>query len=375
MTDFSFKTDVSAEEAAADIAAQLKSKFREVECRLDEVEQKAVRKGGGGDLGSLDSPGRAFVDADNVRGFLSDVTAGRRVGCEVKAIITSATTVAAGSAGDLAQATRDDTFVGPKRRLTVRSLLPTIQVTSGSVEYAAQTGYTNAAATVAEGAAKPQSDLQYDLVNVPIRTLAHWVIASRQILDDAPQLQGLIDTELRYGLAYAEELQLLNGGGTGTDLNGIYTQATAFAAGSLVIAAATKLDVLGAAILQNTLAEEPVTGIVVHPSDWMGMRLLKNTDGEYIMGPPGADVEPRLFGVPTVVTPAMGAGNFLVGNFQRATLYDRWQARVEISTEDSDNFRKNLCTILAEERIGLAVKNAAAFTKGSYATAITDLAS
>lgn len=375
MSDFQFKTDGSAEELARDVADQIKGKFREVEARLDDVEQKAVRKGGGLDFAPPESPGRLFVDSDSVKGFLSDVTAGRRVGCEVKAIITSATTIAAGSAGDLAQATRDDTFVGPKRRLTVRSLLPTIQVTSGSVEYAKQTGYTNAAATVAEGDAKPQSDLQYDLVNVPIRTLAHWVIASRQILDDAPQLQGLIDTELRYGLAYAEELQLLLGDGLTTNLNGIYTQATAFAAGSLVIASATKLDVIGAAILQNTLAEEPVTGIVVHPSDWTGMRLLKNADGEYIMGPPGADVEPRLFGVPTVVTPAIGAGNFLVGNFQRATLYDRWQARVEISTEDSDNFRKNLCTILAEERIGLAVKNAAAFTKGSYATAITDLAS
>jgi len=72
----------------------------------------------------------------------------------------------------------------------------------------------------------------------------------------------------------------------------------------------------------------------------------------------------------------MTAGKFLVGNFQKATLYDRWQVRVEVSTEDSDNFRKNLVTVLAEEeRIGLAVKNAAAFTKSSYATAITDLAS
>ena len=200
-------------------------------------------------------------------------------------------------------------------------------------------------------------------------------MASRQILDDAPQLKGLIDTDLLYGLRYAEELQLLHGDNTGTNLNGIYTQATAFAAGSTVIPNANKIDVIGVAMTQNALAEEPVTGVVVHPSDWASMRLLKSVDGEYIMGPPGADVEPRLFGAPAVVTQAMIAGKFLVGNFDAATLYDRMAARVEVSTENSDNFRKNLVTVLAEERIGLAVKAPTAFTKGDFATAITDLAS
>ena len=77
-------------------------------------------------------------------------------------------------------------------------------------------------------------------------------------------------------MQYAEELQLLHGDNTGTNLNGIYTQATAFAAGTTVIATANKLDVIGVAMTQNALAEEPVTGVVVHPRDWAEMRLLKN---------------------------------------------------------------------------------------------------
>lgn len=343
--------------------------------RLDELEQKLARRGSSDSGSSVKSFGQQFIESESVQMFLSDVTAGRRVGCEVKAIITSTPTPGLGAAGGLVVPTRDETFVGPQRRLRVRDLLPTIQVSSGSVEYARRKTFTNAAANVAEGALKPQSDLEYQLVTEAIRTIAHWVLASRQILDDAPQLKGLIDTDLLYGLGYAEELQLLHGTGAGTDLNGIYTQAANFAAGSLVIPTATKLDVIGAAILQNALAEEPVTGIVVHPADWTEMRLLKNADGEYVMGPPGADVEPRLFGVSTVVTQAMLAGKFLVGNFERATLYDRMSARVEVSTEDSDNFRKNLVTVLAEERIGLAVKNPTAFVKGDFAAAKTDLAS
>lgn len=235
--------------------------------------------------------------------------------------------------------------------------------------------YTNSADTVAEAALKPQSDLQVDLISVPIRTIAHWMLASRQIMEDAPQLRDLIDTELLYGLQLVEEDQLLNGGGTGTDLNGIYTQATAFAA-TTTATSPNKIDVILHAMLQGALSELPPTGIVIHPGDWTSMRGLKDGDGRYILGDPAANVEPRLFGLPVVATQAIASGTFLVGDFAgSATLYDRWQARVEISTEDSDNFRKNLLTVLAEERIGLAVKRPAGFIKGSFATAITDLTS
>lgn len=347
----------------------------EVKARLDEVEQKAARAPG--DAPSAPpTAGSQFVAASEVKSFLENPSAGRRIGLEMKATITSATTLADGSAGDLTTAYRDTTLLMPKRRMTVRGLLPVVQVTQGSVEYPKQTGLTNNAATVAEGATKPQSELQYDLVQVPIRTIAHWMLASRQILDDAPQLQGLIDTELRYGLSYVEDAQLLNGAGTGTDLNGIYSQATAFAAGSNIQTSPNRIDVILFSILQGALADLPPTGVVMHPSDWTLIRGLKNADGDYIMGPPGADVEPRLFGLPVVATPAMGAGTFLTGDFQgSATLYDRWQARVEVSTEDSDNFRKNLVTVLCEERIGLAVKRTNAFIKGTFAAAITDLTS
>lgn len=38
-----------------------------------------------------------------------------------------------------------------------------------------------------------------------------------------------------------------------------------------------------------------------------------------------------------------------------AQLYDRQKATVELSTENSDNFRRNLVTIRGEERVALTV--------------------
>jgi HK97 family phage major capsid protein len=189
-------------------------------------------------------------------------------------------------------------------------------------------------------------------------------------------LQSYIDGRLRYGLAFKEEQQLLNGAGTGTDLNGVYTQATAFAAGTSIVTTPTKLDALLYAMLQGVLAELPATGHVLNPIDWTNIRSTKDTQGRYIVGDPNSTMDGSLWGLPVVATQAMTNGTFLTGAFQLgAQIFDRMDARVEISTEDSDNFRKNLVTILAEERLALAVYRPEAFIKGTFSTAITDLTS
>ena len=181
---------------------------------------------------------------------------------------------------------------------------------------------------------KPQSDLKFDIRTAAVTTIAAWVLATRQILDDAPMLQSYIDGRLRYGLAYAEELQLLHGDGTGTNLHGIYTQATAFADPG-VVPLPQRLDVLRFAMLQATLAEYQATGFVLHPTDWAGIELTKDSQGRYIIGDPKAESQPRVWGLPVVATQAMLLGKFLIGAFrQGAQIFDRQNATVELSTED-----------------------------------------
>ena len=81
-----------------------------------------------------------------------------------------------------------------------------------------------------------------------------------------------------------------------------------------------------------------------------------------------------MWGLPLVNTPAMTAGDFLVGNFQMgATIYERMGVEVLISTENVDDFETNRATVRAEERVAIAVKRPQAFTKGTFSTAITDL--
>ena len=348
-------------------------KHNELDARLKEIEQKMVR--GASSPERAKSVGEMVTDSEDLKAFVKSGGKGR-VTIGVKAIISALTTDANGSAGDLIVPQRQPGVLAlPQRRMTVRDLLTPGRTASNAVQYVKETGFTNAAAPVSEtaGSAKPQSEIKFDIVTTSVTTIAHWVLATKQILDDVPMLQSYIDGRLRYGLMYAEEGQLLNGGGTGTDLNGIYTQATAYAAPITPTAAGnmTKIDVIRLAILQAFLAEFPSNGIVMHPSDWADIELTKTDDGAYLFANPQGGSEPRLWRLPIVETQSMTVDTFLTGAFQLgAQIFDREDANVEISTEDSDNFRKNLVTIRAEERLALAVYRPESFIKGAFATAL-----
>lgn len=332
-----------------------------VEAILNDLEQKMDQP-----MGSFAPPqtwGRQVAESEQVKS-LAGITGSQpgRVRVELKDI-TSAPT----SGGALDPSMRD-TQVNPLpgRQPRIRDLLMTINTTSGNVEYVDQTTRTNNAAPQAEGALKAESAFAWELKNLPIRTIAHWTKASVQILADAPQLQSIIDTELRYGLALAEENQLLNGDGLSPNLDGLLTNAAAYVA-DFTPTTETMIDKVGLGMLQVTLADYVPNGVILHPSDWMRIRLLKNADGEYLLGDPQSNPNPLLFGLPVVATTAIAKDTFLVGDFRRAaTLYDREQANVALSTEDGDNFVRNLVTIRAEERLGLAVKNPNAMSLGDF---------
>ena len=345
---------------AADVAM---TKLNELRAQVEELEQKAARRKE--EQTEAKSLGDQFVESDSFKSLAGSASQRGRADMQVKATITSVTTDTAGAAGDLVSATRLPGIVSPQlRRMTVRDLITPGRMDGNTLEYVKETGFTNAAAGVAEGAAKPQSDLKFDLVSTTAKVIAHHMKASRQILSDASMLASYINERMLYMLRFVEENQLLNGNGTGQNLLGIIPQATAYAApGGLTSAQA--MDQMRLAMLQAELAEYPATGHVMNPIDWTRIELLKDTTGRYIIGNPQGTTAPRLWNLPVVATQAIAQDKFLTGAFKLgAQLFDRWLARVEVATENEDDFIKNLVTILAEERLALAVYRPEAFIYG-----------
>ena len=343
-------------------------KMNELTERVTSMDQKLARAAEFGNAAAgAKSLGEQFIDNEQVKAFLGTTEKRGKAQIMLKATITSAVANAAGSAGAAVDSTRLPGIVSPNdRRMTVRDLIMPGQMDGSVLEYVREKGFTNNAAPVAEGALKPQSDIQLELISTTAKVIAHTAKASRQILDDAAQMRSYIDGRLRYGLAFKEEQQLLNGDGTGQNLLGIMPQATAYAApGAITATSPTVIDQLRFAMLQVALAEYPATGMVLNPIDWARIETTKDTEGRYIIGNPQGTVTPTLWGIPVVATQAMTIDKFLVGAFQLgAQVFDRWQARVEIATENEDDFVKNLVTMLCEERLALAVYRPQAFVFG-----------
>lgn len=349
---------------------ELLLKHGELQANLTHAEQvlaKLEANGAGGDV-QHESFGQKFVNSDEYKSFAGKTTPRGRVDMTYKAAITSVTTNTDGAAGDLVTTTRLPGVIGmPQRRMTVRDLITPGTMDGNALEYVKETGFTNAADMVAEGSKKPESSLKYDVVSTTAKVIAHYVKASRQILSDASQLASMIDGRLRYGLAFKEEQQLLNGTGVGQELLGIIPQATAFVNPMVPPGTGTSIDMIRQAMLQAFLAEYPATGIVMNPIDWATIELLKDTTGRYIIGNPQGSINATLWNLPVVETQAVQVDKFLTGAFKLgAQVFDRWQARVEVATENEDDFVKNMVTILAEERLALAVYRPQAFVYGDF---------
>jgi HK97 family phage major capsid protein len=260
------------------------------------------------------------------------------------------------------------------RRFMIRDLLPQVTTTSNLVEFTQEQSFTNNAGPQfdstspdphSESALKNESAITFLLANTPVVTLAHFIPASRQILDDAPALAQFINARLVYGLKLEEEDELLTGSGSNGELSGLITNATTFSGGSTNL---TALGALALAIGQLIAANFAPGAIVLSPADWYSSKILlaKDTQGRYIFGDPGSAAEPRLWGIPVAVSNAMTAGHFLVMDGQRAaTIYDRENATVRVAEQHSDWFARNMVAVLAEERLALAITNTAAMVYGA----------
>lgn len=332
--------------------------------RLEDIEQKGSRRSGVD--GRVKSVGHQAIEAEALKTFAQSVQGGRRLSIPVKNI-TLTTDIAEGVVEPQRLPGID---VMPKQRLFIRDLIAPGRTTSPAIFWIQQTGFTNNAAVVPENTAKPYSDIEFATKITPVVTIAHMFKASKQIMDDFAQLQSTIDAELRYGLKYVEEQEILFGAGGAGNLEGIVPQATPFAP-AFEPEMRTNIDDLRLAILQAQLARLPVSGFVIHSTDWAGIELTKDANGGYILANPLRIAGPTLWGRPVVETEIPEfEGEFLAGAFSTgAQLFDREDANVVISTENVDDFEKNMISIRCEERVALAVKRPEAFVTGAFGTA------
>ncbi|HDC2550766.1 TPA: phage major capsid protein [Salmonella enterica] len=353
--------------AAVDKMASEFNALREAEktlkAAIGELEQHVAQMPLANAKHIVETVGQQVISAEALKTFSASVEGGKRVSIPVNAALISSGV----DEGVVEPQRLPGIDTTPKQRLFIRDLIAPGRTSSPAIFWVQQTGFTNKAAVVAENTTKPYSDIAFATKITPVTTIAHMFKASKQILDDFAQLQSTVDAEMRYGLKYVEEQEILFGDGTGVHLHGIVPQASAFSA-EFRVEQQNGIDDLRLAMLQAQLARFPASGHVLHFIDWAKIELTKDTLGRYILANPSGLTGPTLWGLPVVATEAAAfKGKFLTGAFNAgAQIIDREDANVVISTENADDFEKNMISIRCEERLALAVKRPEAFIYGSF---------
>lgn len=260
----------------------------------------------------------------------------------------------------------------PSRRVHIRQLIPNGSTDAQTIRYPKESAYDNGAATAAQGATLGQSDFDLTASSVNMEKLGTFMRITDEMLNDTPQLLSYLSARVPEKILSLEDSQILNGDGTSPNLDGLFTDGSAFAAGGFAagIESANEYDVLVVALNQLALSNYSADTILVNPTDLHKIALLKNTANDYLRQQIYSGLQPSIMGVNVTASTAVSAGSFLVGNLAVATqLWIRENLAIEFSREDSTNFRDGFVTVKASERVALTNYLPNAIVQGSFATA------
>ena len=348
--------------------AELVEQSESLQAKFQEFEQTALTgmKGGGE---RRQSWGEKFIDSDAFKGFIDGSSDRARI--EVKNTILGE----GGSPQDpenviVPEDRLPGIVPGAFRQLSILDFFPMGATSSNQIQYTRENTWTNNAAERAEGTQKAESALTFELVDDPVRTIAHFIKLSKQVLDDAPALQSYVDRRLRHGLRNRLERQILRGDGTSPNISGLSASGrhTAFTPES----GDNQFDSISKAKYAVLGADYSANAIFLNPADWGAIERLKrgSTDDDYLAGD-GAmlsyiqnGMTPVVWGLPVVASNNVEEGKFYVLDSMATQLFMRQGATVEMFEQDEDNAQHNLVTVRAELRAALATFTPAAIRYG-----------
>jgi HK97 family phage major capsid protein len=248
------------------------------------------------------------------------------------------------------------------RRVYLTDLLPRIPVSTGSVEYVQDISpladMANKAVETTEGSAKPQAGITTQLNVEPIATVPAWVNITRQAAADVPQMQGYLDTRLRYSLKRRFDIQTIAGDGSLPNIKGLKNRSgiVTYAPGS---AEARAISIRHSITLMEAAESVPEI-IVLNPADAelfdltnfavAGVHATPDSEG-------GAQQAPSrtAWGLTQVHSNAMASGTALLIDPMATAILDRMQPTAYMTDSHASNFTANILTLLLELRAGLAL--------------------
>ena len=363
--------EASLKSEISNLTNSYNEKFEAATKRMDAIEMESKKTFSGATTKSF----KAAIEESLKNGSIDAMLKGNSNAArfEVKADMTMAADYTGVVAGETVV---PNIKFDPSRSTHIRTLLPIGSTDAQTIRFPKESGYADNAAATAQGSTLGQSDFDITATSVNVEKIGTYMRLTEEMLADTPQLTSYLSARVPGKVLSAEDNEILNGDGSSPNLDGLFTDGAAFSAGSfaLAIESANEFDVLTVALNQLNLSNYQADTILLNPTDFHKIVLLKSTANEYLRNQIIQGVQPAIMGVPIVLSTAVTAGKFLVGNLSLATqLWIRDGLGIEFSREDSTNFRDGFVTVRAQERVALTNYAPNAIVQGTFSTAKTAL--
>lgn len=347
----------------------LSNKFVEINDRIDQSEVNMKKSFETATKANFKS---SLTDAIE-GGALKGLTEGNYNSAKFEVKAAGDMNISGNTTGDVAEI---DRIAGIKadalRSDHIRGLLPIGSTDAQTISFVKEANAENGAAAVAEGSTLAQSDIDLVETTVKLEKIGTYMRITEELLSDVPALTSFLSARVPQRILAAEDNEILNGDGSTPNLDGLFTDGTAFAEGNFAdaVESANEYDVLIAALNQLQLANYKANVILMNPTDLHKIVLLKSTANEYLKNQIYQGLQPSIAGVPIVTNTAVTAGKFLTMDSNRATqFWIRQNLAVEFSKEDSTNFRDGFVTVRATERVALTNYETSGIVQGTFSTA------
>lgn len=267
------------------------------------------------------------------------------------------------SAGFAPQSIRAAGFVeAVTRPIQLLDIIPAFQTDQAVYTYMEETLRTHGAAATAEGATFAESAFAFTERTSPVEKITDSVPVTDEQLEDVAAMSGYLDTRISFGLRQRLDQYCLVGTGAAPQLRGLKN-----VAGILTQAkgADPVMDVFYKAMVNVRITGRSIpTHHLIHPLDWMGIRLTRTADGIYIFGAPTEAGPERLWGLPVVQIESDVQGRGYTGSFQpqNVSLHEKKGVDIQIGFVGTQ-FAEGKRTVRGDTRWALAWTRPAAFSE------------
>lgn len=355
------------EEKSQDIEKAIAKFEGRLEAMSEKAQEPKVEK-----LGLAESMFKTYKD--NLEAIKDAVEKGGKLN-----LSTKDTTITADYSGTYALTDFDtevDRFV--RKRYGILENSNTGATTGKFVTYVQQTADSKVGWTE-EAGEKIEGEPQWEEISEEVKKIASYVKVSKEMLEDLSFIRAEINNDLMLSVRQGIEQALITGApGSINGLLDVGMGLPVFGAGSfaLSIPNANITDLLRVVMAQIEQANFTPTHVIMNPEDIAKLQLTKGTDNTYTypMYLPTQDGmgEMRVAGMRIISSTYIAQDKYVVGDLSKLNVRFRNDIAMSVGL-DSNDFTRNMVTILAEARLVSYVKanQKSAFVVGTISTDIT----